>query len=81
MLHQWVSNTIFLSRKNRHDLCMTNAHARRVNAVHARAVYAHTAHTHSAHAYVGHAHTVHTHALHCMFYIRINSVMPTVAVG
>jgi hypothetical protein len=60
---------------------MTHAHARRVNAVHARAEHAHTAHTHAAHTYVMHANTEHTHAVHWMFCVRINSDMPTVAVG
>ncbi len=57
-----------------------------IHAMHPPAVCSHNAHVcgadvHVMHTHVMHAHVVHTHALHYMFYVRIKSNVPTVALG
>ncbi len=45
--------------------------------MHTLAVHAHAEHDHVMHTHIMHAHAGHTHVMQYMFYIRINSDMPT----
>jgi hypothetical protein len=56
-------------------------HTMHTHAVHVYTVHAHTAHAPIVHAHVMHTHPVNTYAMQCLFYARINSDMPTVAIG
>ncbi len=44
-------------------------------------VYSHDMNGHVLQAHIMHAHVMHAHAMHCMLYVRINSDMPTIAIG
>ncbi len=64
--------------------------ARHVHAVHAQAVHAGEVHSYVMHGHAMQAtsckpphasHVMHTNAVHWMLYERINSDMPTVAIG
>ncbi len=59
---------------------MPHAHAVLSQAVHAHAVHAYVTHAHVKHVHVMQGHVRHAHAI-CVLYIRINSDMPTVAMG
>ncbi len=41
----------------------------------------HALHVHPVHALAAHAHAILTNVVQCMLYVRINSDMPTVALG
>jgi hypothetical protein len=79
-----VIKYLFLPLKKRHGFCMPTPGIFRImhtHAVHVYTVHAHTAHAPFMHAHVLHAHPVNTHAMQCLFYGRIYSDMPTVAIG
>jgi hypothetical protein len=63
-----------------------HVHAHHVHAVHVHAVHVHVVHVHAVHVLATHAHfmdglVMHADTVHSMLYIRINSDMPTVAIG
>jgi hypothetical protein len=52
------------------------AHAR-----HVLAMYAHAAHAPALYMHIRHAHVMHAYAIHLSFCVRLNSDMPTFAIG
>jgi hypothetical protein len=74
-----IKNIIFLPMKKLHVLWLsmrgTSMPGTPVSCM------GHVMHGHVMHAHIMHDHVMHAQAVHCKLYIRINSDMPTVAIG
>jgi hypothetical protein len=76
----WHPNIYIFPLKNS-TVLLCNTHSSQTHIGHAHLVHLHIMYAHTTRTHAQQVNALHTHAMHCMFYLRTNSYITTVAKG